>query len=320
MGKDTRIKNISSGRAGQYEVEVVNGDGTFSALELASAAEAAAGTDANKVMTPAATAAAVTGLVTAASTTVAGKVELATSTEAQTGTDTQRAVTPKALADAVMTHVSAASETVAGKVELATDAEAKDGSNSSLALTPRNLLQGGRPSMGVVPIFPQQYKIRPALGTATYVHAAIPLTDAPQGITGGITQPDYPRVVTVKGNAGGIVGNVVISGTDADGEPLTDTIALNGDVEVSGLSAFETVTMITVPAETHAGTDTVSIGMDDVFGMPLVIESTGHLLIHFFDGSTDAGSLAINAVLAKNLYTMAGTPNNAKYLVLVYLV
>ena len=33
MGKDTRIKNVSSGRAGQYVVEVVNGDGSFSALE-----------------------------------------------------------------------------------------------------------------------------------------------------------------------------------------------------------------------------------------------------------------------------------------------
>jgi len=320
MGKDTRVRHVGSGRADQYVVEVVQGDGTYAPLELASATEAVTGTDANKLLTPAGLSAAATTLVGQASTTVAGKVELATSAEAQNGVDTERAVTPKALADAVTTHVSAASETVAGKVEIATDAEAKAGSDSSRALTPRNLLQGGHPSMGIVPMFAQQYKIHPALGTATAVHAAVPLTSEAQSVTSGITQPDYPRVVTIKGNASGIVGNVVVKGTDVDGEPLTDTIALNGDAQATGVKAFATVTQIDLPVETHEGTDTVSIGVGDGFGMPLVIENAAYLLVHLFDGSSDAGSLTVNAAVSQNIYAIGGTPDGAKFLELVYLV
>jgi hypothetical protein len=44
------------------------------------------------------------------------------------------------------------------------------------------------------------------------------------------------------------------------------------------------------------------------------------LLVKLFDGSTDAGTLAVDAdELEKNLFTPAGTPNGAKVLDLVYL-
>lgn len=59
-------------------------------VELATTAEAQAGTDAIRAVTPAGLAA----YVPVASETVAGKVELATNAEVQTGTDTTRAVTP----------------------------------------------------------------------------------------------------------------------------------------------------------------------------------------------------------------------------------
>lgn len=67
------------------------------AVELATSAEAIAGTDVVRAVTPAAATAAINSLVPAASTTAQGKVELATSAETKTGTDTTRAITPSAL-------------------------------------------------------------------------------------------------------------------------------------------------------------------------------------------------------------------------------
>lgn len=70
-------------------------------VELATTAEATAGTDTARAVTPAGLAAAVGALVPAASETVQGKVELATTAEAVAGTDTSRAVTPAGVAAAV---------------------------------------------------------------------------------------------------------------------------------------------------------------------------------------------------------------------------
>src|SRR6266545_3502154 len=58
---------------------------------------------------------------------------------------------------------------------------------------------------------------------------------APDAISTTITNPDVPRTVTIKGNAGGIAGNVVVHGTNVEGAVITDTIALNGATEVEGV-------------------------------------------------------------------------------------
>lgn len=107
----------------------------------------------------------------------------------------------------------------------------------------------------------------PAAVSATATHAAIALTAAEQDITSGITNPTYPRNVTVKGNASGVAGDVVITGTNYRDAVITETIALNGATEVLGNKAFKTITNIHLPVETHAGTDTVSVGRGKKFGL-----------------------------------------------------
>lgn len=104
--------------------------------------------------------------------------------------------------------------------------------------------------------------------SATGVHAVIALASITQEIDTGITNPAVPRNITVKGNAAGIAGNVVIHGTNYADEEISETIALNGATEVGGAKAFKTVTQIDLPVETHAGTDTVSIGWGDKLGLP----------------------------------------------------
>lgn len=108
----------------------------------------------------------------------------------------------------------------------------------------------------------------PAAPSATATKAALALTASPQvGVTAGITQPDVPRNLTVKGNASGNAGNVVLNGTSQDGTVISETIALNGATEVVGNKAFATLTSVNYPAETHAGTDTVSIGRGSKLGL-----------------------------------------------------
>ena len=98
----------------------------------------------------------------------------------------------------------------------------------------------------------RHYQIAPALETATYVHAAINLGVASQKVTSGITNPDVPRNVTIKGSASGVAADVVITGTNILGEVITDVISLSGTSEVPGAVAFATVTQIELPAESHA--------------------------------------------------------------------
>lgn len=102
----------------------------------------------------------------------------------------------------------------------------------------------------------------------TSVHAAITLpASGTTVVTTAITNPGVPRGLRIKGNAAGIAGNVVIVGTNYNGDAITETIIAADAGAVDGLKAFKTVTSITVPARTTAG-DTISVGFSDKLGLP----------------------------------------------------
>lgn len=100
------------------------------------------------------------------------------------------------------------------------------------------------------------------------VLAATALTAATQEITVGITNPLAPRNFRVKGNAVGVAGNVVITGTNYLGQEITETFALSGADTIEGSKAFKTVTKIDLPVEANVGTDTVSAGVGNKLGLP----------------------------------------------------
>jgi len=169
-------------------------------------------------------------------------------------------------------------------------------------------------------LLPQHYSIDPDAVSATATHAAVTLGAAAQDVTTAITNPDFPRNVTVKGNAAEIAGDVVIEGTNVLGAEITETIALDGSTEVPGTLAFASVTKISLPAKTNESGDTVSVGIGKKFGLPHIVYNAGFLLVKLFDGSADTGTLAVDAdEIEKNLFALNGTPNGAKILDLVYL-
>lgn len=157
------------------------------------------------------------------------------------------------------------------------------------------------------------YSCIPQTVSATGIHAALALTAAAQpGVTTGITQPGSPAILTAKANAAGCAGNVVIHGTDIAGNTISDTIALADATEIAGTKAFKTVTSIDFPAQTHAGTDTCSIGITKKLGLPWKVANTSLFLVKLFNAAVDAGTATLNADIAKNIYEPAGAPDNAK--------
>lgn len=196
--------------------------------------------------------------------------------------------------------------------------------NVELGTLLNDVLFGGLPDPAVGTITNMsavKYTVAPTVGSATATKAAFTLTSSAQtGITAGITNPDVPRIVSVKGNASGITGNVVIYGTNINDEVISDTIALSGSSEVAGAKAFKTVTSIDFPAETHAGTDTVSIGRGVKVGFPTIISNTGFVIAKNFDGSVDAGTVTASTTVEGSIYAVAGTMNGVKLVSLYFLV
>jgi len=147
-----------------------------------------------------------------------------------------------------------------------------------------------------------QYSATEAVaGSATAVHAAITLGTGEADVNTAITNPSVPRNIRVEGNASGIAGNVVITGTNWLGDLTTETIALNGANAVDGLKAFATVTNINVPVKTNASGDTVSIGFGEKLGLPVALElNTVHFAFLGGIKETTAPTVMVDPVNIEN--------------------
>jgi len=140
-----------------------------------------------------------------------------------------------------------------------------------------------------------QWSAAQAVATSNVgVHAAIALAADVASVTTAITSPVAPRSIIVKGNAAGIAGNCVIHGTNILNESISEVIALNAATAVEGAKAFKTVSQIDLPAETHVGTDTVSVGWGDKLGLPYKLTHKSILYKNtFLDNAVEATEPAL---------------------------
>ena len=162
----------------------------------------------------------------------------------------------------------------------------------------------------------------PAAAAADAVHANITLLTSVQQIATGITSPDFPRIVTIKGTKQGatLTGNVVITGTNIRDEVISDTIALNGDTEVAGVKAFKTVTNIQVPVRVTAA-DVVSIGVNDALGLDRCMQAN-EVILATADGVYEASRPTItyhSTDISKNTINPDTALNGAIDLGVVYV-
>jgi hypothetical protein len=101
----------------------------------------------------------------------------------------------------------------------------------------------------------------------TGVHAGVILQEAVSSLSINMTNPATPRALRIKGNAAGIVGNVVIEGTNIADQAIAETIVANAANVVEGAKAFKTITRIVFPVR-NAEADEIAIGWNDKLGLP----------------------------------------------------
>ncbi len=159
------------------------------------------------------------------------------------------------------------------------------------------------------------------LGANATILADTAMDDAdPTEVDAFAAQPDVARNLTVKGNDANVSGDVVIEGTNAAGEPISETIALNGANVVAGNKAFKTVTLITLPPYDTANTERVRVGVGSKLGLPVKL-SRNTVLAAFLGGAREgtAPTVAVSsAALESNTVTLNSALNGAAVIVDFY--
>lgn len=161
----------------------------------------------------------------------------------------------------------------------------------------------------------------PALGATTAIHAAVNSTAV---LTTGITNPDFPRVLTVvsAGSGHNAAGNVVINGTDIRGNVISDTITLNGNTAVAGVKAFKTVTSIDLTGVTgNDANNTVAVGTGPALGLDRIMTADEYVN-GSVDGTFESTRATItydSADISKNTVTFNTALANTKVYRAVYV-
>lgn len=103
--------------------------------------------------------------------------------------------------------------------------------------------------------------------TPAYVMSITAGSTSQQVITTGLTNPDVPRVLaaTVSGS-GETSGNILITGVNIEGKPITDTIPYTTTGQVIGSLVFKRVSSVTLPAALGASAS-VTIDITNRLGL-----------------------------------------------------
>lgn len=149
-----------------------------------------------------------------------------------------------------------------------------------------------------------------ALGTDAAILADTAMDDAdPTVVDEFAGQPDVARNLTVKGNDANVSGDVEIEGLDADGNAISETIALNGSSAVAGAKAFAEVTQITLPPYDTANTERVRVGLGAKLGLPVRLGR--NTVIAAFRGGVRETTAPTVTVSADDLESNTVTLNSA---------
>lgn len=148
-----------------------------------------------------------------------------------------------------------------------------------------------------------------APGAAT-VHAAITMTVAAQTVTTGITNPKKPRGLSITGGQASETGIVTITGTNINGDPISEAITLNGTATVAGTKAFASITSLAIPARVQETTPTVTIGTTDVMGLPLCLPAAACVYATYHNGTLEETAATVT-VDSDEIEKNTADPNSA---------
>lgn len=162
----------------------------------------------------------------------------------------------------------------------------------------------------------------PAADSTTGIHAAIALTAAVQVVA--LSATGLSCLPTITGNASGILGPVTLVGTDLQDDPFEVTLNLSGSSTIAATLrdlpyGVKTVTQVTLPPQTHAGTDTVALGKSglvtitgftqpDVPRVPSATSNASGITgSEQIMGEDSEGTLVLNTIALVDATTVNGT-------------
>lgn len=124
-----------------------------------------------------------------------------------------------------------------------------------------------------------------------YLFANKATTTAAQEVIAFLNALASPRVIVATCSAAGIVDQVIIDGTDSNGDTLQDIITLNGAQAIAGDRAFGVVTKVTLPAcRKQSGKITVTNGAAANGNITATVTCTAPLLA---GGTATTGNIAV---------------------------
>lgn len=138
-------------------------------------------------------------------------------------------------------------------------------------------------------------------------------------VTSFLAQPDYARNLVIQANSFSTnvaAGNVVVSGWDITGRPLTESFAFTStqSTATTGVKAFAKIYSIVFPAESSPYSATWNVGFGNKLGFKKCLDGTNMTLKTLTDG-VDIAPSAITAdstVVSKNTLTPASAPNGSR--------
>lgn len=141
-----------------------------------------------------------------------------------------------------------------------------------------------------------------------------------------ITTLDVPRNVSVTVTTAGsadVAHDYVITGTDYNGNALTETITCINGSTVAGTKAFKTVSSVVsagwvINATSTSTADTVTVGVGALLGLPVSLASTTTTLLTTV-GSTVGSYATTRGTLATSTVAASGGTYNGSNKVTVYL-
>lgn len=158
-----------------------------------------------------------------------------------------------------------------------------------------------------------------AVASATAVHAAITGGLAALEVTADITNPDFPRSLTI--TPGGTTADVaacsiVIEGTDYDGNVIQESFAFaaNATAATVGAKAFKTVTKISIPIQDGEAA-TFAVGIGNKIGLPFAMDAASEIMLGILGTTITAHNPVVTSpvTLAGSTIDMsAGTYNGTK--------
>jgi hypothetical protein len=128
-----------------------------------------------------------------------------------------------------------------------------------------------------------------AVAAAQAVAAAGNLTINGASASGGVATLDVPRCLSIVSTGADTTQTATITGTDAYGIPMTETITFNSTTTVNGQKAFKTVTRVAISA---ALAGNASVGSTDIFGIPYRTNSRNYLLTAWNGAFVTTGTFA----------------------------